>query len=1072
VQRDEEFLSEQLIPLADDDPLLAPPLGSEPLLVDPRLDLLPTYELTPDNFEKLLLKVAQEVDGLREVYRYGVSGQRQDGLDVIGFDAQGRPHGYQGKRYSRFTVRNLTDAVDDYASGSRPFNVVRLVIGVAALAERTEIIKALRAQQEKHPGLEIELYDRRRLSDLLRDRPDIVETFFGESVAARFCLSSGTGAISTTPPGLDAVALADAVMRGPAEQAGVADVLAEADRRRGDQPEEAAAGYARVEEALEGGAFAGHALLIRRRRAAALRAAGRLDEAAELLAAATWLYLNQGDVDEARIVLHELNQTVGAEPPSTTPDAVTSQTRLLQQALDASVALVQDPINRMESLGTVVDQLVAERHPYAGRVTVLFAEIALAAEETGEIATRAAAFQELAADLARGSEEHRALSIRLRLCLADVSGEWDDLVDAARRRQLPNDQVALVLARCARNRAWQADPKLAESYWREAIERGCLAHLHEDAADWLYALRDLHIRYGPIDESLEEPHHLAQALLAAPGGKMRLLVQRRDPREVGLDRLRSNKLPAAADALRRYLRVSIITAGWTSQLDAHRLLGDLYARATEPAIAIHHLIRAGSAKEARELAADVGDHYIDVTKELERPAPWERAAAYQVIAAQCDLVPDDQASEIVERALNDIDDVLEEHALDMPRFGPGVYGSGYQAAAALADRSSVEQARRLLDRLGPLVPREPNRYRQTDDAHVDALVAIATAHPTLARDALDQLLGLLDGDGDVANRVLKQAQELFQEQRDAMLPRLHELAAGGSSHAARALGLLDWYDDEQRQRGQQALDRWAAPRHRRPGTVTYGTGAIEDSLLVRALPATHRATFAMRMLELAFDPDEADWNRRELLAAATNMVRYLEQADRAAVFEQAMRIAQGEHAPSRSDEGIPDMSHPLNRFRITLGGAIDLRPLGLELAARAVTTPLEAEAVQRTALELLRQADDKTIHQVAFALSMLPVEHLTLELNLLAAHPHTSLRMLAAIRWAQDPTCHPEMGLGLARDRDPRVRRMLAQAISDAPPQVHTEPARAVLRQDPRYSVRRHLQAAETQRHALDVQPT
>jgi len=303
------------------------------------------------------------------------------------------------------------------------------------------------------------------------------------------------------------------------------------------------------------------------------------------------------------------------------------------------------------------------------------------------------------------------------LCLADTEGQWQDLLDEARRRRLPNEQAALVFARYARDRAWQANPKAAEDHWREAVERGCLARLHEDAAEWLYAQRDLHIRYGSIDESLKKPHHLAQTLRAV-GSDKRLVDQRRDPRELGLDRMQRNQLPGATDALRRHLRLSVVAARWTSELDAHQLLGTLFARAGEPDIAIQHLIQAGSAKQAREIAAGVGEHYVDVSRQLDRQAPWERAVAYQVVAEQGDLVPDAQAAAIMERALTDIDAVLEGRALDSPRSNPSVYLSAYQAVAALADRASQEQARRVLDHLAPLVPREPDHYRPTDDAHV------------------------------------------------------------------------------------------------------------------------------------------------------------------------------------------------------------------------------------------------------------------------------------------------------------------------------------------------------------------
>ncbi len=1056
--------TEQPQPLNEDDPLVAPPSGPQPSLLDRRPALLPTGALTPLDFERLLLDVAREVDGIREVHLYGVPGQRQHGIDLIGLDESGQAHGYQAKRYERFTARNLTDAVEAYVDARRPIVVVRLVIGVATLAERTEILDELTRLRAEHPDVRIELYDRRRLSDLLRDRPEIVRKFFGDSAAERFCLTTTPAAAPAESPPPNVMALADAVMRGPVTAAGVAQVLAEADQRRDGKPGEAAAGYARVEQALETHGFAAHAALVRRRRAAALRAAGRLDEAAALLADSFWVHLDRGDVDEARILLRELERIIdplpsGAGTPAPPSTAAAPHARLALEALDAAITLVQDPIDRVADAGGAVDELVGQRHAYAGRVAVLFCETALAAEQAGEVASRVTPLRRLATELAVGTEAQRALAVRLRLCLADADGQWPELLEAARRRKLPNDQIALVFARYARYQALQADPPAAEAAWREAVERGCLAGLQEDAAEWLYAQRELHLRYGPIDESLEEPHYLAQALMAT-GGRNRLYAQRRDPREVGLERLQHDKLPTAADALRRYLRVSLVTGHWASELDAHQLLGGLFARATEPGLALHHLIRAGSASQAREVATGLGDQYIDVAEQLRRPAPWERAVAYQVVAQQGDLVPDGQAPAIVQAALDEIDAIAAGRALDTPH-GPRAYLSAHQAIAALAERTDEDQARRLLDRLRPFVPRGPNQYRHTDDAHVDTLVAIATVHPGLRGDALDQLLGLLAGEGHAADRVLVRTQRLFKQHHDMVLPRLQQLTADGSTHAAQALGLLDHDDDQQRQRGRQALNGWAAPRQRRPGVVTYGTNALRDSLLVATLPPTDRASFATRMLDLAVDPADPTWNREEFIRAATNVADDLRPPDRLRVFRLAMDIARGSYPPSPADEPLAG-DHPLSRVRITFG-AFDLRPLGLQLAAVVARTPRQAQTVQDAALQLLSHGDDTTIRTVARALSQLPGDRFTLDVKLLAAHPHRSLRTLAAIRWAQNPTSDPELGLALAHDPDPRVRRMLGEAIALGPQAEASKPVSEILRRDPRYSVRRSLHAHESE---------
>ena len=238
MEQDNRSSPDELVPLTADDPLLAPPSGRQPVLVDPRPQLLPLHELTPDDFERLLLTVAREVDGLRQLHKYGVPGQRQHGLDIVGFDAARRPHGYQAKRYADFTERDLARAVEDYTQGERPIKVVWLVIGVATVAERTQVIDELAAQQKRNPDLQIELYDRRRLSDLLRGRPDIVEVFFGDLVAQRFCLPPEPLPVPVAELPLDTVALADAVMHGPVQATGVADVLAEAnlDSRTANRP--------------------------------------------------------------------------------------------------------------------------------------------------------------------------------------------------------------------------------------------------------------------------------------------------------------------------------------------------------------------------------------------------------------------------------------------------------------------------------------------------------------------------------------------------------------------------------------------------------------------------------------------------------------------------------------------------------------------------------------------------------------------------------------------------------------------------------------------------------------------
>src|SRR6185437_8025401 len=107
--------------------------------------------------------------------------------------------------------------------GALPFSLRRLVVGVSCRANDNKVVSRLIELNNQHSGVEFELWDRDRLSEMLRSRPDVVREFFGDATAVRFC---GSYTVSPQPvPPLDAVAVADAVMRGPAEASGAQQEL-------------------------------------------------------------------------------------------------------------------------------------------------------------------------------------------------------------------------------------------------------------------------------------------------------------------------------------------------------------------------------------------------------------------------------------------------------------------------------------------------------------------------------------------------------------------------------------------------------------------------------------------------------------------------------------------------------------------------------------------------------------------------------------------------------------------------------------------------------------------------------
>jgi hypothetical protein len=167
-----------------DEELLAPPAEVTLALVDPLLDLLPTHEMSWPNFENLLKRVAREVEGLRAVRLYGVPGQAQVGIDLVGINPAGENEAVQGKRYQSFTVGDLDKAVGKYLDGALPFTIRRLAVGVSCRANDKNVANRLIELNKQHTGVEFELWDRNRLSEILRNRPDIVREFFGAATAA------------------------------------------------------------------------------------------------------------------------------------------------------------------------------------------------------------------------------------------------------------------------------------------------------------------------------------------------------------------------------------------------------------------------------------------------------------------------------------------------------------------------------------------------------------------------------------------------------------------------------------------------------------------------------------------------------------------------------------------------------------------------------------------------------------------------------------------------------------------------------------------------------------------------
>jgi hypothetical protein len=147
--------------------------------VDPQLELLPTNLMDWEDFERLLLDLGRHELGLRSLSYFGKRGQAQMGLDVVGANAYGKSEGIQSKRRQEFAVSDLDKAVAKFTRSSVPFTLVRLVIGVSARVDDRDVVARKLVLNEQHHPLDIDIWDQSRISEMLRDKPEIVIKYFG-----------------------------------------------------------------------------------------------------------------------------------------------------------------------------------------------------------------------------------------------------------------------------------------------------------------------------------------------------------------------------------------------------------------------------------------------------------------------------------------------------------------------------------------------------------------------------------------------------------------------------------------------------------------------------------------------------------------------------------------------------------------------------------------------------------------------------------------------------------------------------------------------------------------------------
>ncbi len=166
--------------------LASPPESPPPVVVSTQLQVLPFGELAWPDFERLCYRLCRRDGDVEDCLFYGVAGQAQYGIDIFMWRNDGGYSVVQCKRHKEFTGDDLEKAVDKFLDGRWKDRADRFVLATSSdLAGIAEDVKD-QVDRLKKLGVAFEPWDRSRLSDKLKQEPDLVLDFFGRATVDAF----------------------------------------------------------------------------------------------------------------------------------------------------------------------------------------------------------------------------------------------------------------------------------------------------------------------------------------------------------------------------------------------------------------------------------------------------------------------------------------------------------------------------------------------------------------------------------------------------------------------------------------------------------------------------------------------------------------------------------------------------------------------------------------------------------------------------------------------------------------------------------------------------------------------
>src|SRR5271156_3605923 len=160
--------------------LESPPTTGVPPPVVTLSQVLPFQELTWENFERLCLRLVRQDSEVEHTQLYGVRGQGQQGIDLYirAFDGSYAVH--QCKRIQEITPSHVRKSVEEFLNGSWANRAKKFVLCTSQSVAPTELADECEKQTQllKSKGVDFVVWDREKISDLLKGHPPLVFDFF------------------------------------------------------------------------------------------------------------------------------------------------------------------------------------------------------------------------------------------------------------------------------------------------------------------------------------------------------------------------------------------------------------------------------------------------------------------------------------------------------------------------------------------------------------------------------------------------------------------------------------------------------------------------------------------------------------------------------------------------------------------------------------------------------------------------------------------------------------------------------------------------------------------------------